>query len=142
MRPMYESAFDRGNEVSVSDLLSKRWDCEFVKLPISYHVDWMLMRGKKSIAFAELKTRKVPSTQYPTLLLSLNKWIRGVELSKATGVPFIIIAKWTDGVFFFKPDFGPVLFGHGGRLDRNDSQDMEPVVFINVKDFKQVKEST
>jgi len=140
MRQLYESAYDRMNESDVSDILSRVWNCKFVKLPMSYHVDWALMRGNEIVAFAELKTRKVPSTQYPTLILSLNKWIKGLDLAASTKTSFIIIAKWTDGVFYFvaKPD--GVTFGHGGRIDRNDSQDMEPVAFIDTKNFIKVKE--
>jgi hypothetical protein len=140
MRPLYESAHDRMNESNVSDTLSSAWKCKFVKLPISYHVDWMLLRNNEIVAFAELKTRKVSSTQYPTLILSLNKWMKGLDLANTTGKPFIIIAKWTDGIFYFfaRPD--GVTFGYGGRIDRNDSQDMEPVAFINTKNFIKVKE--
>jgi hypothetical protein len=66
--------------------------------------------------------------------------MKGLDLAKTTGKPFIIIAKWTDGVFYFvaKPD--GVTFGYGGRIDRNDSQDMEPVAFIKTQNFIKVKE--
>jgi hypothetical protein len=138
MRPLYESSFDLKNENDVSEQLSDLWDCTFHKLPISYHIDWMLMKNNKSVAFAELKTRKNSSKQYPTLLLSLAKWIYGNHLSKATSLPFLIIAKWTDGIFYVNSNNAKVTFGIGGRTDRNDNQDIEPVVYIDINSFKKV----
>ena len=138
MRPRYESSFDLSNEKEVSNQLSVNWNCSFHKLPISYYVDWMLIKNNKSVAFAELKTRKNLRQQYPTLLLSLAKWIHGNDLSKATSLPFLIIVKWTDGLFWIDSKNAKVNFGIGGRTDRNDSQDIEPVVFIDVNNFKKV----
>jgi hypothetical protein len=96
----------------------------------------MVMNNKKPVCFAELKTRKNASTQYPTLMLSLNKWKHGTELAKTVNVPFIVIAKWTDGIFFLNASKTEVEIGIGGRQDRGDNQDIEPVVFMKVTDFK------
>jgi hypothetical protein len=137
---MYESSHDLDQEQSVASVLSKAWNCEFHKLPISYHVDWMLMREGKGVAFAELKSRKVPSTQYKTLMLSLSKWIKGNDLRRATTLPFLIIAKFTDGIFYLDSYSADVDFGIGGRTDRGDSQDIEPVVYMEIQHFKKVKQ--
>lgn len=137
MRPLYESSEDLANEQQVAKFLSEKWGCTFKKLPISYHIDWVVMRDKPQ-AFVELKCRKNESKKYPTLLLSLNKWMRGKELSKELGIPFIVAVKWTDGVFFHTAGSADVSYGFGGRTDREDSQDIEPVVLIPVENFKRI----
>jgi len=137
-RPLYESQADLQNETQVAEHLNKAWSCKFHKLPMSYNVDWMIMRDKP-VAFAELKCRKNDSTRYPTLMLSLNKWVKGSQFANELDVPFFIICRWTDGLFFHEVGSTPVTYGIGGRTDRGDSQDTEPVVYIPVESFKRIK---
>lgn len=137
MRPLYESSEDLANEQQVANFLSNKWKCKLKKLPMSYHVDWIVMRDEPE-AILELKCRKNESTRYTTLLLSLNKWMRGKELSKELGIPFIIVVRWTDGLFFHTVGSATVKHGFGGRTDREDSQDVEPVVLIPVDTFKRI----
>lgn len=137
-RPLYESQADLQNEVQVAEHLNQVWSCRFHKLPMSYSVDWMLMRDKP-VAFAELKCRKNDSTKYPTLMLSLNKWVKGIQFANQLDVPFLIICRWTDGLFFHEAGSVDVTYGIGGRTDRGDSQDTEPVVYIPVTSFKRIK---
>jgi hypothetical protein len=139
MRPLYESSKDLENEQSVAAALSQAWGCSLNKLPMSYHVDWVLESEGKLCAFAELKCRNNPRSKYPTLMLSLNKWVRGCELAKYSGVPFILVVRWSDGLFWIKHTDTPITTGIGGRHDRNDKQDIEPVVYINTEHFKEVK---
>ena len=137
-RPLYESQADLQNELQVAEHLNKVWHCKFHKLPMSYNVDWMIMRDIP-VAFAELKCRKNDSTRYPTLMLSLNKWVKGSQFANELDVPFFIICRWTDGLFFHEVGSNPVTYGIGGRTDRGDSQDTEPVVYIPVESFKRIK---
>jgi len=138
-RPLYESFNDLTNEQRVAANLSTLWKADFHKLPRSYHVDWMACRDNQTVAFAELKCRQNERLAYPTFMISLAKWMRGKELAKEAGVPFIIIVDWTDGTFFLKVQNQPVTYGFGGRKDRNDLQDMEPVVFIDTSYFMTTK---
>lgn len=138
-RPQYESNIDLTNEQRVAAKLSILWRAYFHKLPKSYHVDWMVCRNNQTVAFAELKCRQNTRFAYPTFMISLAKWMRGKELAREAKVPFIIIVNWTDGTFFLKVQDQPVTYGFGGRKDRNDSQDMEPVVFINTSYFINTK---
>jgi hypothetical protein len=137
-RPLYETQMDLGNEQDVAKYLEIKWDAKLRKLPISYSVDWMLMRDNP-VAFAELKCRKNESTKYPTLMLSLNKWVKGNQFADELGVPFLIICQWNDGLFFYIAKSSVITYGIGGRTDRGDSQDTEPVVYIPVESFKRIK---
>jgi hypothetical protein len=138
-RPMYESQNDLSNEKDVANYLADKWSCVFKKLPISYNVDWLLINNSETPkAFAELKCRNNESIKYPTLLLSLSKWMKGKELGKELNIPFIVIVRWTDGVYFHIAGKHEVTYGFGGRRDRNDAQDVEPIVLIPTDTFKKV----
>lgn len=138
-RPLYESASDLTNEQRVAAQLSAKWKADFHKLPKSYHIDWMAYRDGKPVCFIELKCRQNERAAYPTFMVSLAKWMHGKELAREVGVPFFIVVDWTDGTFFLNVEDQPVSYGFGGRKDRNDEQDMEPVVFIDVSYFKDTK---
>lgn len=139
MRPIYESQADIKNEIDVANTLTSLWNCEFKKIKRSYHVDWMVLRNGNPVAFAELKCRFVTRNTYPTFMLSLEKWMRGKELSKEVGVPFVVVVRWEDGLFFHTAESCDVTYGFGGRTDRNDSEDVEPVVYIPTTNFKFVE---
>lgn len=137
-RPMYENNKDLANEKEVAGLLSAKNGYVFHKLKIAYHVDWLIMEKGKPKYVAEIKRRLNPSNKYPTLMLSLQKWMKGKEMAAEMNIPFVLIIKWDDGVFFYKASSSEVTYGFGGRYDRDDSQDQEPMVFIPVDKFKRI----
>jgi hypothetical protein len=141
MRPLYESSKDLSNELRVSKILKDCWEADFVKLTMAYHVDWAVVRGSEIKAFAEFKRRHNPKDRYPTFMISLNKWKHGREIGKELGVPFLIIVEWDDGLYYCDTEAVARTYGFGGRSDRGDSQDQEPVVFINTKAFYKVRKN-
>jgi hypothetical protein len=138
MRPFYESSKDLATENEVAEALSKKTGYVFHKLKIAYHVDWLVMQENKPKYVAEIKRRFNVKDQYPTLMLSLHKWMNGKQMSKEMNVDFVVIIKWDDGVFCHAAGDSPVIYGFGGRKDRNDDQDQEPMVFIPVDKFKRI----
>jgi len=141
MRPLYESSKDLSNELRVSNILKDCWDVVFVKLPMAYHVDWAVVRGTEIKAFAEFKRRHNPKDRYPTFMISLNKFKNGRGLGKEIGVPFLIIVEWNDGLYYCDTEAVDRTYGFGGRSDRGDPQDKEPVVFIDTKAFCKVRKN-
>lgn len=138
-RPTYETKQDVVNEYSVIDKIRMKWNVTARKMPPFYQVDWALMRGTKVHAFVEIKCRKNKRSQYATLMLSLHKWLNGMRLSQETGIPFLLIVRWEDGIYYLKPrfDLKPEV-AVGGRTDRDDPDDMEPVVLIPTNWFEKV----
>jgi hypothetical protein len=137
-RPIYETEKDLTREKSIGKVLAKVWKAELHKLPRSYYVDWLITRNNQVKAFAELKCRSNNRRQYPSLILSLHKWIHGKQLAAEVSGEFLIIVQWKDGLFYFKESGLAVSYGFGGRKDRGDDQDMEPVVNIPVDYFKEI----
>ena len=141
MRPIYETNSDLAHEAEIGEALSKAWKVSLNKMPRAYNIDWMLTNSEgKAKAFVELKSRSNPSTQYPTLLLSLHKWMHGKAMAKEIDGPFLVVVKWTDGLYYHRQGDCAVTYGVGGRTDRGDVQDIEPVVHIPVASFKQIKQ--
>ena len=142
MRPLYESSDDLSNEQDIAEKLGKAWGCEFRKMPIRYNLDFVLTKGDKAVAFCEVKTRNYSMEKIDEMggyLMSIGKWAAAKSLSEASGLPFILVARTTDGVWYtsikkFVPD--DVLVR--GRTDRNDWQDIEPCVLLHCKRFKRL----
>lgn len=136
MRPIYETPADALVERATIDRFCKWVKAVAVKLPRSYSVDWALVRGAGVVAWAETKRRRNRREDYPTLMLSLNKVREGVALAADTGSKFIVVVEWDDCVGWIEPDLAALSVGIGGRKDRNDPADMEPVVHIPTGSFR------
>lgn len=142
MRPLYETQDNLSSEIDVAAHLAKIWKCEMFKLPIRYHLDFVAQRGKNAVAFCEVKVRNYSMDQINQMggyMLSLGKWSSAKQMCEASGLPFILIIKTTDGIWYaliesFKPDSVIV----NGRQDRGDWQDMEPCVLIKQSRFKRI----
>jgi hypothetical protein len=142
MRPLYETQANLASEQDVAIHLAKIWNCEMSKLPIRYHLDFVAQRGKNAVAFLEIKVRNYSMERIGNMggyMLSLGKWSSAKQICEASGLPFILVIKATDGIWFaliesFKPDSVIV----NGRQDRGDWQDIEPCVLINQSRFKRI----
>jgi len=140
IRSLYETEEDRGREGSFIEELCITWKCEAVKLPIHYKLDFALMRDGVIRAFLETKIRKYVMDYFDTYMISMAKVLAAREYSAFAGIPSLLAVRWNDGDGFIglhsMKDFE---IGFGGRRDRNDPQDMEPVVFIPIENFGRLK---
>jgi hypothetical protein len=134
-RPTYETDETSDAQSRVLDDVAVAWRCELVPTPKFYEVDAALMRGREVMAFAEVKCRQVRLLTYPTLILSVHKWLYLRALGQRLGCrAFLVVSYVEDGIFWM--DVGraktpKVVFG--GRTDRGDAQDIEPCADIPVE---------
>ena len=135
MRPIYESETDLRNERQIIDGLNEAWRTQSSKLPRSYGLDYALTRGGRVTAFVEIKCRTIPSWTYDTYMISLAKVLKAKSLGNNVEVPALLVVRWNDMVGYV--DLRPVALDvqMGGRTDRGDAQDIEPVCMIPIKDF-------
>lgn len=144
MRPLYETEGDLERESEVAALIEGRWNCKLMKMPIRYHLDFAAVRGDKVVAFCEVKTRNYTMEQidkFGGYLMSIGKWANARALNASTNLPFILIVKASDAVYYASFDSGnftPDEVLMRGRKDRNDWQDIEPCVLLNTKRFKEL----
>ena len=142
-RPTYETAEHLAAEAKVAVEIGRRWQCEAVKLPVQYRVDYALVRAGAVVSWMEVKARSVSMRQiagWGGYLLSLAKWTAGAELIRGTGRPFTLAVHATDGLFAaVVTEPGTPGVHIGGRRDRADWQDREPVVLIPVETFRRLR---
>ena len=142
IRPVYETEKDRKMEQAIINELSDAWKIFYQKLPIKHRLDFALLDDKKAvIAWAEVKRRDNDSTTYDTYMLSLDKYMSGMKLFKLTGLPFYMVVKFSDGLYYCEVSllsYAQLNISFGGRTDRGDSQDVEPCIYFDSNLFKKV----
>ena len=106
------------------------------KIPEMYP-DFWCERDAKLKCFVEVKCRTGPSTQYETYFIDLYKVRTGIQWSAYMSVPFFLIVEWTDRAAYIEVTHPRVEDCRiGGRTDRNDPNDIEPVVHTDIKEFR------
>lgn len=143
MRPMYETAESLAKELKVANYAGEKWKCAMVKTPLRYCVDFMAIREGLVAAFVEIRCRNYSwekINSWGGYMFSLGKYIESKAMSQATGIPFILIVETTTGLYhqIFKTFDEKPAVQLGGRTDRSDWQDMEPVVILPCSGFTQL----
>lgn len=132
-RIFYETADDLKNEQSISNILSLEFDMILKKMHPKMAIDFMAFDSLdiRAMAVFEVKRRQVNHNKYQSVILSLAKFNKGIEFYKNNDLSFIFAVEFNDGIFTYEyspDDFFMIVFG--GRKDRDDHQDIEPVVHI------------
>ena len=138
-RPLYESAEDRSAEtIAVKKFIdSLDGDVDFIKLPMQYKMDFAITRGGVLTGLVEVKCRKNSKHAYSTYMISMSKLVAAAGYS-SIGINCVLLVKWTDGMGWVKMDGNKWKVRIGGRKDRNDWQDVEPVTHIPIAEFNEV----
>ncbi len=139
-RPVYESDENLSEETKVAYLVASAWGGEPVKLPKFYKCDWGIVVLGSIKALIEIKCRDFKPDKYPTIILSADKWTYLCYSDAALGIPCLFVARFADkSIRYIRPShqkgFSVKL---GGRNDRSDWQDIEPVVHIPIDQMRKV----
>lgn len=137
MRPQYESEKDLIAERAVIKTAFPNDSIQ--KIPKSYGADFVVDRNGKLLCWVEVKCR---NAFYAQPFISLQKMLKSVELSERTLRPFYLIFSFPNDQMFAKQVTRADLVNlqMGGRKDRGDWQDVEPMVMFKIKDFKPLKD--
>ena len=140
-RPHYENEESLSNENIVKCAIEKR-GFVLCKLPISYKIDFMAFKDNKPTSVIEVKCRMagITSKTYACFMLSLAKWHAGIEYFIKSGLPFILVGKYEDGIFCYNysPEDVVSIKWFNGRCDREDADDQEPCVYVPMKLFRRL----
>ena len=139
MRPLYETKINLNSEIKVMDYVSQCWNVVYFKLPMSYKIDYAIYRDTNLVGFAEVKCRTHTFGAFPTYIISLAKVLEARRLSRETNTTSILIVSWL-GALAYLDFFSPFTTKQGGRSDRGDWQDQEPMAHFELKYFKRVGE--
>jgi len=82
--------------------LSRRFGCRFAKTAQFAKIDYCLLRGKKIVAFGELKHRNFSFLKYDSVLVDLVKWLFLIQLSEVTKLPVFLFVRYVDADIFLK----------------------------------------
>tara|TARA_R110000824_G_C14735265_1_gene626797 strand:- start:74 stop:502 length:429 start_codon:yes stop_codon:yes gene_type:complete len=135
MRTQYESKEDRTVErMLIQDHVSRK----ACKLPQSYGFDFIVHYGTKSPEVWEVKRRK---KRYDTWFVSLLKLLKAQHY-EALGIKAYALVEIEGRVYTLRLTETPYFIGWGGRSDRNDSADQEPMVHYKLSDMLQVVEGS
>ena len=133
MRPRYERPADLTVERKVQAQLERK-GIQLHKLPVSYRLDFAMFKNGKLKGWAEIKARNNSRDHYPTLMISLGKVLAARQLADVSGTRSILLVQYLDGLFWC--DFAsPFEVRIGGRYDRGDSDDVEPVAHFQIEAF-------
>lgn len=142
-RPIYETDEDRVNEKRMLRLAYP--DRQAFKLPRSYHADFWLPHSELPPVIVECKQRSAYFGEYDTYAISLGKYMACMRLAEMMGGFFHIVTSWSDGIVAVAQMVTERTCHHpikpGGRYDRNDPADVEPMVHIPIGAFKPIKSS-
>ena len=137
VRPVYEIQQTLELERLAITSFAEQFDVQPVKLPIAYNIDYAMLSGENLMCWVEVKCRDVERYAYETLAISMKKIVNGVQLSKMSGKSFLLLVQWNDSLGWVKVKEDDELdIRLGGRKDRNDWQDVEPMAHFDVRQFK------
>lgn len=136
-RPMYETREDVSREWAVAEALGRAWNKEPVKLPKAYPCDIMMNGPSGPACFVEIKCRNIAWYMYPSLHISVQKVAHLMTLGEATMLPVYIAVQMDDCLLTHKIAH-PYPITLGGRRDREDPDDVEPVFEISFDLFREV----
>ena len=133
-RTQYESEADRKAETSVIEKVVKAFDVDgYHKLPISYVLDFAVTRAGQIIGLVEVKARSCEMQTYSTFFVALKKVLAAHEFERI-GLKTRLFVKWRDCIGYTllrEPD----QITYGGRFDRGDSADQEPLAHFDINRF-------
>jgi len=147
-RKRYQTAVDLVNEAQAQVWIERHFKVAARKMPDQYRLDFSLfhdpVNGKHLEgtlwAVAEYKNRADISTDtYKTIILSVSKYCAGMNWVRHLGCKFLLIVEFSNGLYAVDvPMLPKASVMWGGRNDRDDWQDEEPVIHIPVASFKRM----
>ena len=127
MRTQYESETDRSVE---RHLINEFVSTAAKKLPVSYGFDFLVKNGRKATVW-EVKRR---SKAYDTWFVSLLKLLKA-EQYESIGIEAYALVEIENIPYKVRLTETPHHIGWGGRKDRNDLADQEPMVHYKLSDM-------
>ena len=117
---LYETTQDRLNESRVSKIIADYSGFELHKTPSNYVVDAIAFRDGECKCFFEFKSRSCASTDYDTMIVTLNKAIAASNIARSTKRKVWLVVEWTDniGIIDMTADYE---IGYKARKDRGTS---------------------
>lgn len=140
MRPIYETDANRLAENEFLMKLAAPLGCNRVVRVTKrlYPVDALGYVGNRVHAFIEAKIRTNTVEAYATYMLSLEKFSKGAWLADCCNSEYVVAVQWANAFGCWRrsdPRINQPVIAMGGRTDRGDADDIEPVVHLPIEEF-------
>lgn len=130
---------DAAIEASTARTLSKAWHCEVRSFGGRDEIDFYAIRHERLVAVMELKARKVTHLTYPTVFLSMRKYMDLRTYGHAMKVRAIFVVQFTDGLFWIDiGDVDPSRHRMGGNSRNLAFNDYEPMIEVPIESLHRV----
>lgn len=145
-RPRYATPQTEAEQNALRDRFCKAYGLTWTKEPDSQRINTALFKKSASpdvVAYGEFRCRSNSHDIYPTYMMDRHTWGLLKLKFKTEGKSVVLVVGFTDGDYYIKitPELvKQVVGGVGGRHDRGDAKDVEPVVHIQIGMFKKVGE--
>ena len=138
-RMMYETKEHLKAERKSADIIEGKWSCLLKKLSYKLIVDFAVVRNDIICGWIEIKNRNITFNHSNKYMISMHKINQARDLSDKTDLPFILVVKFTDGIYFYKDKREKHELKWGGRFaTQRDEQDLEPCYYIDTKLFREL----
>lgn len=144
-RPTYQTAEDLEREIEVIQYVCDTYGKKYRQLSKKnyYRVDFALLVDNRIESLVEVKCRTKPYNFFKYYTISLQKVVNLKALSLHSNIKCGLIIHFSCGkiVACNANDIPMNNIYIGGRYDRNDPQDIEPMVKMDMDVFVTLKES-
>lgn len=114
-----DRAHGKAGEAEVAEILEVVWKCQVRPSPHFAHYDFELDRDNRMAAIAEVKTRRCRSDRYETTYITLEKWYRLFDISRALEIPAFYVVNFDNEIRYIEAvQIDPRNFETCGRTDR------------------------
>lgn len=134
-RPRYENAETLAAERAVIEKLCAGRGRTWEKLKEKYAADYLIMQGDTPTALAEVKCRTCRVGDFGTYMISAHKYALMENYAQSMKIRAVLAVQWSDALGYVEIPSAAAFPGIGGRKDRGDDHDREPVMHIPISAF-------
>ncbi len=148
--PVFSTDADRAGETDVAAMLERAWHCTIAPFGPLAPIDFYATRDGRLVGVLELKTRSQASDRFPTVFLSVRKWLALTLAETGLGCPAIFVVRFADAIRWVSVrtvDASAVELG-GCALPRNrrrgaitGASDREPVILVPIATMRPLEAS-
>jgi hypothetical protein len=136
----YYTKYHYDKEESLRIYLEKLYNVTLKRNKTLYKYDISVIKDGLITGLLELKDRSHYFGYYKTYTVSLDKIREGIQYETFTGLPCTLVVRFSCGTIasyrIQAEEVKTFNITHGGRTDRNDPNDLEPLVNIPLNYFK------
>jgi hypothetical protein len=138
-----ERPIDVDNENAAAIRLEAAWAVKLHRYPRLHSVDWYAERADELVGYVEIKSRTVTADHYPTVFLSMRKYLSLTMLEHTTGIAGTFVAGFSCGSLLWirVRDVDARHVKITGRTDRGRAEDREPMILVPIPDMTVVRAS-